>query len=121
MTRIGYRQTPEHRAKASAGMKGHRNALRHGHATAGALSPTYRSWRNMLAHCRSRGITVCKRWAGRDGFVHFLAIMGERPEGMTLDRIDHDGPYAPGNCRWATRSERKANKRARGNPLGGPN
>jgi hypothetical protein len=75
----------------------------------------------MLARCNprhpryddwgGRGITICERWRGPEGFVTFLADMGERPEGRTLDRIDNDGGYAPGNCRWATSAEQHANKR----------
>lgn len=55
-----------------------------------------------------RGITICERWLT---FANFLADMGERPEGRTLDRINNSGNYEPGNCRWATASEQQLNKR----------
>lgn len=99
-----------------------RKALRergHGH-TIGGPSPTWISWSSMRQRCYlktmkcyprygGKGITVCDRW--RDSFENFLADMGQRPEGMTLDRIDPDGNYEPDNCRWATNEVQRENRR----------
>lgn len=60
-------------------------------------------------HYGGRGITMCDAWL--DSFETFLADMGEAPEGLELERIDNDGPYAPWNCTWATRSQQVKNQR----------
>ena len=95
---------------------------KHGHKSKhGKESPTYRSWQNMKTRCLNsnhpqfkdwggRGIKVCERWMD---FANFLEDMGEKPEGLTLDRINNDGNYEPGNCRWATRKQQVQNQRDR--------
>jgi len=80
----------------------------------------YRSWRNAMNRCYyqksnrytyygARGISMCDRW--RNSFEKFLSDMGRCPAGKTLDRKDNDGNYEPGNCRWATSSEQRKNRR----------
>ena len=59
-----------------------------------------------------RGIVICDRWLGPNGFVNFFADMGRRPKGMSIDRINVDGNYEPGNCRWATALVQTQNRRA---------
>ena len=94
---------------------------RHGHARGGRQTTEYSAWLGMKKRCTKpnnsrygsyggRGITVCKRWM--DSFQAFLADMGLKPSpDLSIDRIDNDGNYEPGNCRWATKEEQSSNKR----------
>lgn len=80
-------------------------------------------WRSMLARCQTpthigyayyggRGVKVCERWMD---LTNFIADMGHRPAGKSLDRINPDGDYEPGNCRWASVTEQNRNKRTNRN------
>lgn len=101
------------------------SSVRHGEARIGGHSVEYTTWWSMISRCRypsthaypwygGRGISVCQRWTGESGFANFLADMGRRPgEGWSIDRINPDADYEPGNCRWLPTVENSA-RAARG-------
>lgn len=100
--------------------------FKHGHAGGKnrKMSPEYRTWHRMKKRCLDadhpdfeyyggRGITVCDRWLEPDGqgFINFLEDMGERPEGLTLERKNNELGYLPENCVWTTRYAQSRNRR----------
>lgn len=103
-------------------MKGELNpAYSHGHAMRGHSHPTYVIWtgikyRTQNPKCKrymdygGRGIQLCEAW--QDYWTFYTAV-GDPPEGMSLDRIDNDGNYEPGNVRWASDKEQSRNRRNR--------
>lgn len=95
---------------------------KHGHSKNGRKSGTYSCWGDMLGRCNNldhstfcyygaRGIKVCRRW---HKFENFLVDMGEKPEGLTLERKDNNKGYYKANCKWATRFEQIHNRRNQG-------
>lgn len=93
--------------------------ITHGYTPKGVYNTTYWAWAAMKDRCKNknhksfkdygeRGITYDPAW---EVFENFLKDMGDRPQGLTLDRIDNNGNYCEGNCRWATPTEQSLNKR----------
>jgi hypothetical protein len=104
------RATPERLHNRSHGLTNH---------------PSYHRWFNMIERCENpshraytnyggRGISVFAEWRDLATFLTYLdAVLGPCPDGRSLDRVNNDGPYEPGNIRWATRSEQARNQRRR--------
>lgn len=103
-----------------------KRVYKHGYAMKGNRTDIYNSWMCMKQRCNNpetpdfkyyggRGIKVCKRWCN---FKNFLNDMGEKPKGLTIERLNNDKGYSPDNCKWATRKEQSRNNRnTKLNPL----
>jgi hypothetical protein len=102
-----------------------RIATTHGQCARGSVTPEYRSWSHIRSRCLNsnvpdyhryggRGIKICERWAGENGFENFFEDMGLRPSPIhSIDRFpDKNGNYEPTNCRWATPSQQARNRRS---------
>lgn len=101
----------------------------HGESQGRILTAEFRTWVGMIKRCYQktsktypnyggRGIRICKRWRGPGGYEAFLADMGRKPgPKWSIDRVDNNAGYSPGNCRWATAKQQVKNRRPRGTML----
>ena len=95
-----------------------KKSLKHGMSG----TKTYESWASMKARCLNpnhknyknyggRGIVICECWLGKNGFQNFFNEMGEKPKGLSIDRIDNNKGYCKSNCRYATQKQQLNNIR----------
>lgn len=102
-----------------------RTLLKHGHGRAGNQTPTYRAWKGARERCNRPNHRDYPRYGGRGIEMRFASVLdliadiGEKPDapGLSLDRIDTDGHYEPGNVRWATAKQQANNRRPYMSPL----
>jgi hypothetical protein len=112
----------QNRTKSCGCLSKEPRVIKHGHAPRGKSHPLYQCWQNMRGRCNNpnhpnyasyggRGIRICDEWTDFNNFREWALAKGWEV-GLTLDRIDNDEGYSPGNCRWISHREQMSNTRA---------